>query len=356
MKFGKTIETSTKELPEEWRPYVIQYKQLKKSIKQIVQELDNTFKRLNIALPAADLEDARGAAEAASASTESRNDAALEDTAAAADGAGPAARAGTPETIVYCIEKDISGLVYPVIRVNMRRPSPPPLQPPAQDAEATAHRAAATQPTVAAPLRSAAADERGDMTSLLEGAMPGALGPQPSAMSWPVLPSSFAPPASAEGCSAVVDAGAASDTDEVQVVVRLEADQLFFDQLVEYINRIQQFVQRYTGAYCTNISHMGVGLAAVTSPYKQDYRIWREIFRLYVDSEVWSHSSGDARQQSTSKEGQKRFGDFARHIEAVGLAKQFQDPMSAQLLMSFYKLNLELTHMRLLQEVNEQAT
>ncbi|KAJ2803118.1 hypothetical protein H4R20_003014, partial [Coemansia guatemalensis] len=49
MKFGKTIETSAKELPDEWQPYLIQYKLLKKSIKQIVQELDATFKRLNIA-------------------------------------------------------------------------------------------------------------------------------------------------------------------------------------------------------------------------------------------------------------------------------------------------------------------
>ncbi|KAJ1878084.1 hypothetical protein LPJ66_011962, partial [Kickxella alabastrina] len=48
MKFGKTIETSAKELPKDWQPYIIQYKQLKKSIKQIVYELDNTFRTLNL--------------------------------------------------------------------------------------------------------------------------------------------------------------------------------------------------------------------------------------------------------------------------------------------------------------------
>ncbi|KAF9916915.1 hypothetical protein BX616_002447 [Lobosporangium transversale] len=41
MKFGKTLETGTEAMPEDWRPYVIHYKSLKKKINAIVKELDD---------------------------------------------------------------------------------------------------------------------------------------------------------------------------------------------------------------------------------------------------------------------------------------------------------------------------
>ncbi|KAJ2156015.1 hypothetical protein GGF46_005470 [Coemansia sp. RSA 552] len=145
------------------------------------------------------------------------------------------------------------------------------------------------------------------------------------------------------------------DMEETQVMVRLEADQRFFDQLMVYIGRMQQFGQRYTAAYHSNVSHLGAELAGVTSPFKHDFEIWREIFRLYIDAEVWSHPDGDLRATSTAKEGQERFEQFARHIEATGLAQRFRDPISARLLMSFFGLNLELARLKLLQEMNGEA-
>ncbi|KAJ2508722.1 hypothetical protein GGI11_006017, partial [Coemansia sp. RSA 2049] len=40
----------------------------------------------------------------------------------------------------------------------------------------------------------------------------------------------------------------------------------------------------------------------------------------------------------------------------IGLTPKFRDPHSARILMSFYKLNIELCYLRLLQEMNELAT
>ncbi|KAJ2356355.1 hypothetical protein IWW50_001155 [Coemansia erecta] len=344
MKFGKTIETNAKELPEEWQPYLIQYKLLKKNIKKIVQELDNTFKRLNIA-PPTDLGDAADDAEPDNAP----QDAGME-TAGASKSSSAAAEAiefaGVPEEIAYNIEKDSDGVVHPVITVKIRRPpsqkqSEQVVELPAvaglpentsiilrsaSSSEATPIDADATETNASRPV-----DDSGDTiscvgeTSLSDG-------------------------------SITVETRAMDDAEETQVTVRLEADQMFFDQLIEYIERMRQFEQRYTKAYNVNVDHLGTELATVTSPYKQDYLVWREIFRLYMDAEVWNRAQGDTRPTSTAREGQSRFGKFARHIESLGLAQRFRNPMSARLLMSFYKLNLELTHMKLLQEMNEEAT
>ncbi|RUP43808.1 hypothetical protein BC936DRAFT_136700, partial [Jimgerdemannia flammicorona] len=40
MKFGKSLDTALEDMPCEWRPYVIQYKSLKKCINKIVEELE----------------------------------------------------------------------------------------------------------------------------------------------------------------------------------------------------------------------------------------------------------------------------------------------------------------------------
>lgn len=41
MKFAKTFESTAKTVPNEWKPFLIHYKELKRIINQIVQELES---------------------------------------------------------------------------------------------------------------------------------------------------------------------------------------------------------------------------------------------------------------------------------------------------------------------------
>ncbi|KAJ2383374.1 hypothetical protein H4S02_005332 [Coemansia sp. RSA 2611] len=347
MKFGKTIETNAKELPEEWQPYLIQYKLLKKSIKKIVQELDNTFKSLNI-VPPTYPDDAASAEndgpDDARASTDSDPPEDANTSSPAIKDAAPA-EAGMPEEIAYNIEKDSDGLVHPVITVKIRRPA-------SHQQQVVELPDVAGLPANASIVLQSAQPESSSEKSVDTDAAE------------PVIPrlvdsagrtiASTDQPGSADNIT--IETTAHPETEETQVTLRLEADQMFFDQLVEYIERTRQFEQKYTAAYNSNVNHLGTELAMVTSPYKQDYQVWREIFRLYMDAEVWNRAQGDARPATSARQGQERFGKFAKHIESIGLTQKLRNPMSARLLMSFYKLNLELTHMKLLQEMNEEAT
>ncbi|KAJ1864038.1 hypothetical protein LPJ78_003646 [Coemansia sp. RSA 989] len=325
MKFGKTIETNAKELPEEWQPYLIQYKQLKKNIKQIVQERDNAFRRLNITPPVT-------SSQAEDAEAHDQIDPPERSSTAAEEAQSPKLAGEVPEEIDYSIEKDSDGLVRPIIKVKVRKPVCQ-LQLEQQDqiielpkvAGLPENASIVLQPSD--PMVSTLVDKDGEALA---------------SSSDPVADSS-------------IGMQTTTDTEETQITVRLKADQLFFDQLVQYIDRMQQFEQKYRTAYNSNVSHLSTELAAVTSPYKKDYQTWREIFRLYMDAQVWNYSQGDKRSTSTAREGQERFSKFSRHIETTGLAQKLRNPVSARLLMSFYKLNLELTHMKLLQEMNEEA-
>ncbi|KAJ1666360.1 hypothetical protein EV178_002316 [Coemansia sp. RSA 1646] len=259
MKFGKTIETSARELPEEWQPYIIQYKLLKKNIKQIVEELDKTFRTLNLTLPD-----------------------------------GPSEDHASDKT----------------------------------DREATD-----TQATIEQPSSSAKKDDSNDSDD--DAALKAAKTSFPEGIEYNIE---------------------MEDTEEMHVTVRLETDQMFFDQLLNYISRMRSFEKTYTKQYNTNVVSLGSDLTTVTSPFKHDFEVWREIFRLYIDANVWDHSDGDSRSAHSAKEGQDRFAKFTHHIEDIGLTKKLRDPHSARILMSFYKLNIELSHLRLLQEMNELAT
>ncbi|KAJ1888275.1 hypothetical protein LPJ66_008661, partial [Kickxella alabastrina] len=115
------------------------------------------------------------------------------------------------------------------------------------------------------------------------------------------------------------------------------------------------FEREYTKQYNYNVSTLGNELTAVTSPFKHDFQIWREIFRLYMEADVWDHTEGDFRPTNTAKEGQGRFSRFTSHVDSLGLANKFHDPLSAKLLINFYELNSELTYLKMLQEMNDLA-
>ncbi|KAJ2126386.1 hypothetical protein IW147_000134 [Coemansia sp. RSA 720] len=343
MKFGKTIETNAKELPEEWQPYLIQYKLLKKNIKNIVQELDNTFKNLNIAPPTFLGDSADDASDSTHVYVGTDAHSVAESSSAAQ---APMEFVGVPEEIAYNIEKDSDGLVHPVITVKIRRL--PTHQQQQQHKQIVELLTVAGRPeNTSIILQSDSSSDTAPISISTTELATSTLGDNRNNII------ACADDAASPNSLAVETQ---PDAEETQVTVRLKADQLFFDQLIEYIERMRQFEQRYTKAYNTNVDHLSTELATVTSPYKQDYQVWREIFRLYTDAEVWNRARGDTRPASTAREGQERFNKFARHIESLGLAQRFRNPMSARVLMSFYKLNLELTHMKLLQEMNEEAT
>ncbi|KAJ2374595.1 hypothetical protein GGI05_007263, partial [Coemansia sp. RSA 2603] len=238
MKFGKTIETSAKELPEDWQQYIIQYKLLKKSIKHIVRELDTTFKTLNLPSPADSAESTETAA-----STEQVSEAAtsnhsmpqpMTDTNSKSplESALPDAIVSVPDEIAYNIEKDSDGVVHPVITVRIRKP------------------VASTQCDQIVELPDVAGlPER---TAIVIPSKCNNTTDSKSATSGVRVPEAVNP----EGVSSDIQikTNVLDDAEETQVTVRLQTDQMFFDQLVRYIERTHTFEQTYTKQYNSNVS------------------------------------------------------------------------------------------------------
>ncbi|KAJ1997851.1 hypothetical protein GGI06_006388, partial [Coemansia sp. S85] len=88
---------NAKELPEEWQPYLIQYNSLKKNIKGIVEELQDTFRTLNLPLPLGEADSGEQGEHGVSSN---------DGSADAYKGLGTTTAAGTqlPEVVAYNIE------------------------------------------------------------------------------------------------------------------------------------------------------------------------------------------------------------------------------------------------------------
>lgn len=349
MKFGKTIETDAKGLPEEWQPYIIQYKLLKKNIKTIVEELGSTFRTLNLSPPPATIdpstkeEESKGDDDSAIKETEtavqpdntsiiSEDDATTCDISLPTTSMDSGPQDKQPEEIIYNIEKDGEGVVHPVITVRIRKPKSAQRN---QLVELPDVAGLPTHSSILVPCQNSLNDGK-DIVELetIDTVQ------QQQAMDSNITME-----------TKMLD----DDVEETQVTVRLQADQHFFDKLINYIDRIKTFEGQYRQHYSTDVGSLSTELGTITSPFKHDFEIWREIFRLYMDTNVWSHAEGDFCHSNTAREVQDRFAKFTKHIETIGLPNKFRDPLSAKLLMNFYRLNLELTNMKLLQELNEQA-
>ncbi|KAJ2004582.1 hypothetical protein GGI02_001779 [Coemansia sp. RSA 2322] len=334
MKFGQTIESSAKELPEEWQPYIIQYNLLKKNIKSIVEELDSTFRSLNLHANEPDNEPAHAVLD----------NGCFADTGTGMENTAGAVAVQKPKVVDYHIEKDSDGIVHPVITVKICKQSSNRHD---QIVELPDMAGLPNNTSILLPRHAETLSEHIDAPAPLLPRLVDSAGKDVQTRSASDSPASG---------NILLESSLVDVAEETQITVRLQADQIFFDQLINYIERTRAFEKSYTQQYTSNVSSLGAELTFVTSPFKHDFQIWREIFRLYMDAEVWSHNEGDTRPTNTAKEGQERFAKFTKHIEAIGLAKRFRDPLSAKLLMSFYKLNSELTYMKLLQEMNELAT
>ncbi|KAJ2702395.1 hypothetical protein H4218_000875 [Coemansia sp. IMI 209128] len=355
MKFGETIETSAKELPEEWQPYLIQYNSLKKNIKGIVEELQDTFRTLNLPLPLGEADSGEQGEHGVSSNNGSAD---------AYKGLGTTTAAGTqlPEVVAYNIEKDSDGLVHPVIIVKVRKQAHSRRQQIVElpDIAGLPRSTSILLPSATLP-EDSGSDESPAIANTCEleaDATPALAIPGPrldGGLAHDVC-APYTPPNARTEDDVLLESRFVEGAEETQVTVRLQSDRMFFVQLINYIERTRTFEQAYTQQYTSNVSSLGSEMTFVTSPFKHDFQVWREIFRLYMDADVWSHTEGDLRPTNTAREGQDRFSKFTQHIEATGLTGQLRDPLSAKLLVSFYKLNSELTYLKLLQEMNELAT
>jgi len=171
---------------------------------------------------------------------------------------------------------------------------------------------------------------------------------------------------------------------KVEIVVPLVSDSAFFQLLVATLEGLSehllaihaQFVETLTeltravsdSARPVSSTSQGFkghsplkadpgGVRVGASSTKSDLYSWREIFQLYVETEVFESVSERARGEHTVEECETRLKQFAERLTARGLgdSRKLRLPQSRQALESFLQINFFILNVKKLELANAEA-
>ncbi|KAJ1920145.1 hypothetical protein H4219_001518 [Mycoemilia scoparia] len=345
MKFAKTLESASHELPQDWRPYLVQYKVLKKSIKNIVKELEQTLSDLDPDIATAAGFSREGSEDSAKSVTSDNSQVScpaicLSDTdefikeGVSSPELGPKPLISIEKAIDYDITKDDTG-VHPVLTIKVRK---------------AAHFTLVPDEGVSISDEDNKAQSTEDVQYLQT--------------------------AQALHTAAIngrnLDLEQEQDRDK-KITLHLKEDQAFYDLLMGYIDKIKTFEESRLSQYNSNVTelgselsltqiwlmshkfYVGVGEFTLVQPKKKDLALWREIFRIYLDLDIWCHNENDHRNICATNEGRENLDEFNNQVKKLSLHKKLSS-RSRQAFKKFIMLNEELVKIRLFEEMNEEAT
>lgn len=95
-------------------------------------------------------------------------------------------------------------------------------------------------------------------------------------------------------------------------------------------------------------SHPGSIMVSAMQPRQSDLYSWREIFQLYVDTEVFEHVGEVDHGERSVEESEKKLKLFVEQATQRGLAdrRNFKSPTSRKAFESFIELNLLILNIK----------
>ncbi|KAH6909921.1 RING-14 protein [Coprinopsis sp. MPI-PUGE-AT-0042] len=105
-------------------------------------------------------------------------------------------------------------------------------------------------------------------------------------------------------------------------------------------------------------SHAGSIQVTNSQPSKSDLYSWREIFQLYVESEVFEHIGEYHRKERSLEESEERLKLFVEQATKRGLAdrRNFKLKQSRVALQQFIEMNLFILNIKKFSEASSEAT
>ncbi|KAF9553445.1 hypothetical protein CPC08DRAFT_744734 [Agrocybe pediades] len=169
-----------------------------------------------------------------------------------------------------------------------------------------------------------------------------------------------------------------------EVVIPLVHDSEFFNMLSTTLESISTHLSKMHEEFLSNLSELSRSIADSSHPasvaagfhpsssvtthagavrvrsgeLKSDLYFWREIFRLYVEAEVFESMGEASRGEWSVEESEKRLQIFAQRVTSQGLGdhRKFKKKQSLQALESFLNLNLFILNVKKFSFANSEAT
>ncbi|OUM70515.1 hypothetical protein PIROE2DRAFT_37332 [Piromyces sp. E2] len=136
---------------------------------------------------------------------------------------------------------------------------------------------------------------------------------------------------------------------EKRVEILLESDTSFLNKMVTIFKNLTNFEKDCRSLFETNINATKKMLKEVSAPGKQDTYPWRNINRLYRETDVWTHNG----KVNTWEQATDKFELFK--TKAVNFTKKFKMEDSTIVFDQFLKLNQDAITLKQFYEINQTA-
>ncbi|KAF0554398.1 SPX domain-containing protein [Gigaspora margarita] len=115
--------------------------------------------------------------------------------------------------------------------------------------------------------------------------------------------------------------------------------------------RSWEFAQRQLTCFIDRINN-----SHLTSPFKKDIYTWRKIFQIYMEYKIFVGNTESDREERSWEFAQRQLTCFIDRINNSHLVKKLKNPLSKIAYENFMKLNISLVLMKKFQYFNQLAT
>ncbi|KAM0786898.1 hypothetical protein ACM66B_002322 [Microbotryomycetes sp. NB124-2] len=142
-----------------------------------------------------------------------------------------------------------------------------------------------------------------------------------------------------------------------EVVIPLTSDNEFLSLLAKALASLAALHAAQKLQFTESVQTLADEVSHVSSPNrpKSDLYIWREIFALWVQTEIFESERERDRGERSTDEVEKKLDWFVDQVAKRKLAKQMRNKASRSALEKFIDLNVELLEMKKFQLANEEA-
>ena len=145
----------------------------------------------------------------------------------------------------------------------------------------------------------------------------------------------------------------------IDIEIPLVNDSTFFRTLTRDISNLDALQVKEEAELSANIRDLGEIVARLAPPSqsgkKTDLQPWRDIFSLYIDSNIFFSTKEQDQFNRTSAVAQEQLQRFTEKLKDLGLFKRFQKKGSRIALQHFIAINLSLLKHLKFQELNLTA-
>ncbi|KAG7721143.1 hypothetical protein KL929_001404 [Ogataea haglerorum] len=141
------------------------------------------------------------------------------------------------------------------------------------------------------------------------------------------------------------------------LTVSLHEDTLFFQTLYEELEELKRFGEEQEHELVNTVENLATVIGKVGSPNtrKNDMYVWREIFQMYIESEVFFSTRERSSGRVDVAVSRKRLSDFVDHVNETKVLKRLRQRNSLAAFATFKEMNFLIIKVANYQAINSMA-